>query len=116
MMVCRPRLLRRPRRMRPVLLVLALFAAPPLAAAAPLHDVVVERDIVYGKGGPVELKLDLARPKDGGPYPGVVCIHGGAWRFGSRSHLMIRAPWLGNQSVLEYLAARGFVAVTVSYR
>jgi acetyl esterase/lipase len=102
--------------MRPAALALALLVVPPLAAAEPLHEVVVERNLVYGKGGPVELKLDLARPKDGGPYPGIVCIHGGAWRFGNRSHLMIRTSWLGNQSVLEYLAARGFVAVTVSYR
>jgi acetyl esterase/lipase len=102
--------------MRPAVLALALLVAPPLAAAERLHEVVVERNLVYGHGGSVELKLDLARPRDGGPYPGIVCIHGGAWRFGDRGHLLIRAPWLGNQSVLEYIAARGFVAVTISYR
>jgi acetyl esterase/lipase len=108
------------RRMRPAVALvaplLALFAPAPLPAAERLHEVVLERDVVYGKGGPVELKLDLARPKDGGPYPGLVCIHGGAWRLGDRRHFLIKAPWLGNQSALEYLAARGFVAVTVSYR
>src|SRR5437016_5126994 len=102
--------------MRPAALALALLTAPPVAAAEQLHAVVVERNLVYGMGGPVPLKLDLARPADGGPYPGIVCIHGGAWRFGSRGVLTLQAPWLGNQSALEYLAARGFVAVTISYR
>ena len=102
--------------MRPAALAFALLAAPPVAAAEQMHAVVVERDLVYGTGGPVQLKLDLARPAEGGPYPGIVCIHGGAWRFGSRGFLNMKAPWLGNQSALEYLAARGFVVVTISYR
>ena len=39
-------------------------------------EIVLEKDLVYGKGGETELKLDLARPKDGdGPFPALVLIH-----------------------------------------
>ena len=50
-----------------------------LLAAAPRSDpvIIVERDIVYGKGAETELKLDLAMPKAGeGLLPAVVFLHG----------------------------------------
>jgi len=72
------------------------------------HKIAVEKDLVYGKGGDEELKLDLARPADGkGPFPCIVCIHGGGWRAGKRQDVAKQ---------IEQLAERGFVAVTVSYR
>src|SRR5438874_1700739 len=67
----------------------------------------VERDIVYGKGGDEELRLDMVRPDGDGPFPAVVCIHGGGWRSGKRQDLA---------KLAELLASRGFVALTVSYR
>src|SRR5262245_21783426 len=71
-------------------------------------EVRVERDVIYGKGGDTDLQLDLAMPKDGdGPFPAIVCIHGGGWRGGNRSNLA---------KTTEVLAGRGYVAVTVSYR
>ncbi|HXG11315.1 MAG TPA: alpha/beta hydrolase [Gemmataceae bacterium] len=83
-------------------------AAPALAPAQQRYEVQVERDLVYGKGGDTELKLDLAMPKNGkGPFPALVCIHGGAWLRGSRQDL---------DKTIETLAGRGYVAVTVSYR
>lgn len=64
--------------------------------------------LTYCKVGDEELKLDLARPKDGkGPYPALVFVHGGGWAGGNRS------GHVGN--ALE-AASRGYVAVTVSYR
>jgi acetyl esterase/lipase len=67
-----------------------------------------EKDLVYGKGGAQDLKLDLAAPADGsGPFPAVMFIHGGGWRSGDRSQL---------DKTIEVLARRGYVAVTVSYR
>lgn len=67
-----------------------------------------ERGLVYGKGGTTELKLDLAVPREGeGPFPTIVCIHGGGWRGGKRESL---------DDVTMLLARRGFVAVTISYR
>jgi acetyl esterase/lipase len=71
-------------------------------------EIKVERDLVYGKGGDTELKLDMARPADGdGPFPAVVCMHGGAWRSGKRTDL---------SSTIEVLARRGYVAATITYR
>src|SRR5579863_4442287 len=71
-------------------------------------DVVVEKDIVYGKGGEKELKLDLARPEQSsGLLPAVVYIHGGGWQAGNRSAY-------GHE--IEEAAKRGYVAVTVGYR
>jgi acetyl esterase/lipase len=68
----------------------------------------IERDVIFGKGGTIDLKLDLATPAQGkGPFPAVVCIHGGGWRSGSRQQL---------NSLIKALAKRGFVAATVSYR
>ena len=49
------------------------------AAKGQQPEICVERDIVYGKADRVELQLNLALPKKGkGPFPAVVCIHGGA--------------------------------------
>src|SRR5262245_38973838 len=100
------------------LLLLAPFAAASLAAGepSPAREVVVERDVVYGKGGGQDLQLDIAYPKGRGPFPAVVGIHGGAWRRGSRKHLNIPLPCADKRSIIDYFAYRGFVAVTVSYR
>jgi acetyl esterase/lipase len=89
------------------LVVLLLVPGLVRAQAAKLE---VQRvpDLVYGKGGDVDLKLDLAMPKDGdGPFPAIVCIHGGSWRGGNRQSL---------SQTLDVLAGRGYVAVSVSYR
>jgi acetyl esterase/lipase len=85
------------------------FAVPSLARAenkpAPIQ---VERDLVYGKGGDQDLMLDLAMPKNGdGPFPVVICIHGGGWTQGKRQDM---------SKTIETLAGRGFVAVTPTYR
>jgi acetyl esterase/lipase len=89
---------------------LLILSATLLVAQAPdaKTAIVVERDLVYGKGGDEDMKLDLARPKDGqGPFPTIVCLHGGGWRSGNRQQL---------NKLIELLASRGFVAATVSYR
>ncbi|HEV3205069.1 MAG TPA: hypothetical protein VGY77_11825, partial [Gemmataceae bacterium] len=87
-----------------------LFLLTPLLVHAQdsKSPVRVERDLVYGKGGDVDLKLDLAMPKEGnGPFPGVVFIHGGGWQEGNRQQL---------SKSIETFAGRGYVAATISYR
>jgi acetyl esterase/lipase len=88
---------------------LALGASPLVAQAQEKKfEVQTESELVYGKGGDKELKLDLAMPKDAeGPFPAVVCIHGGGWHGGSRQDLA---------KTIEVLAGRGYVAVTIAYR
>lgn len=72
------------------------------------NPVSVENDVVFGRGGEQDLKLDLAIPAEGrGPFPAIICLHGGAWKHGSYKDL--------SKTVHEF-AAKGYVAVTVQYR
>lgn len=84
----------------------ALFVLVYFAFAKQLA-VHLEKNIVYGKGGDIDLQLDLATPKEGGPFPVVLCIHGGGWQAGSRQDL---------GKVIELFASKGFAAATVTYR
>ncbi|MGA2481207.1 MAG: alpha/beta hydrolase [Spirochaetia bacterium] len=68
---------------------------------------MTENDITFGKGGDVDLTLDLARPEGNGPFPAIVFIHGGSWLQGSKADY---------DYPLQKAAARGYVAVTVNYR
>lgn len=75
------------------------------------EGVEVERDIEYGKGGDVSLKLDLCRPKEKAKdlMPAVLWIHGGGWRGGDKRD----GRNAGNAAML---AQRGYVVVSVNYR
>ena len=84
--------------------------AAPRAEGAPEASgkVVMTRDIVYATPGGEKVMLNLARPAEGdGPFPGVVCIHGGGFRAGSRE---------GYDDLIQKLASRGYVAATIGYR
>ena len=70
--------------------------------------VVFEKNIEYSNPDDQHLQLNMARPKEGpGPFPAVICIHGGGFRAGTRESF---------NSLCLQLAERGYVAVTVSYR
>jgi len=74
----------------------------------PQDDILFEKDLVYGKGGDEELKLNLGRPKEQtGTRPCVVLIHGGGWAAGNKN--------LHDPQVRD-LVKRGFVGATVGYR
>jgi acetyl esterase/lipase len=91
-----------------LLVVAFLLPGLPAFATDAKQEIKVEKDLTYGKGGDTEMKLDLAMPKDGdGPFPAIICVHGGGWRAGSRQ---------GLDKLTEVLAEKGYVAVTVSYR
>ncbi len=71
-------------------------------------SVSFEKDIEYANPDGQHLQLNMARPKDGdGPFPAVICIHGGGFRAGTRE---------GFNELCLQLSQRGYVAVTVSYR
>lgn len=78
-------------------------------AAAPIHGGEVE--VSYGQtyverdSGP--MKADVYVPKGEGPFPGVLVVHGGAWKMGSRVQLA---------GVAQILAEHGLVAVAINYR
>ncbi len=85
--------------MLPLILALLAVAAPVSAA--------VQNDIVYGRAGTVDLKLDLMAPDGPGPFPVVICIHGGAWSSGSKS---------GYAPVMQVMAMSGYASASVDYR
>lgn len=67
-----------------------------------------EKDIEYANPEGQHLQLNLARPTGGdGPFPAVLCIHGGGFRAGVRQ---------GHDALCIALAQRGYVAATVTYR
>jgi acetyl esterase/lipase len=77
-------------------------------SASSLADGQVQRDIVYTPPGwPQELAADLHLPSGRGPHPAVLVIHGGGWERRTRADM---------ESIAARLAARGFVAMNVSYR
>ncbi len=77
-------------------------------AAEPKNKIPVECNIVYARAAEKDLKLDLARPPAGkGPYPVIVCFHGGGWRMGNKRDV---------RSWLPFFAERGYVAASVGYR
>src|SRR5262249_35419149 len=101
-----------------------LFSVPPIAAIALLtlgvfaplgpaaqtpkgplvpDDVTFEAGIEYTNPDGQHLQLNMARPKAGdGPFPAVVCIHGGGFRAGTRE---------GYDVQCIRLAQRGYVAM-----
>src|SRR6516164_2314897 len=98
----------RPCHSRMVFVTLAYSLGMASAAKGQQPEIRVERDLVYGKAGRVQLQLNLALPKKGkGPFPAVVCIHGGGWYQGQRQDM---------DPMTELLARRGYVAATVGYR
>lgn len=97
--------------MRRLLLGLFFFAAIlfPVHAADPL---VIDKDITFGKGSDVDLKLDLYRQQthvesDESIQPAIVVIFGGGFRAGNKEMMRI---------FCEQYARAGFVVVAPSYR
>ena len=95
------------------LIALIIFAVIPHSHAVFAQDsrsdgVVFEKNIEYSNPDEQHLQLNMARPQNGkGPFPVIVCIHGGGFRAGSRE---------GFNGLCKQFAKHGYVAVTVSYR
>ncbi|HKB34986.1 MAG TPA: alpha/beta hydrolase, partial [Gemmataceae bacterium] len=87
----------------------ALVGAPALRAAPDVPGgVTFEAGIEYANPDDQHLQLNLARPSKGdGPFPAVLCVHGGGFRAGDRK------GWDGR---CVRLAQEGYVAATVTYR
>ena len=72
------------------------------------ESVTFEPGIEYTNPDNQHLKLDLARPRIGnGPFPAILCIHGGGFRAGNRESY---------DGLCLRLAEHGYVAVTITYR
>ncbi len=66
----------------------------------------IERDAAFGRGGGRDLRADVYRP-DEPNGAGVLMIHGGGWRMGSKDMMPPQA---------NALAAHGFTCVACEYR
>ena len=103
--------IRSPMRRLSAAILLVLAFTPAASAQKPPtvpDDVIFESGIEYTNPDDQHLQLNVARPKAGdGPFPTVVCIHGGGFRAGSRE---------GYNGLCIKLAQNGYVALTVSYR
>ena len=71
-------------------------------------EVKVEKDVVYGKGGDMDLKLDIYRPPAGTEKRmATIHFHGGGFAGGSKDALADR---------LRPYASLGYVAIAAQYR
>lgn len=72
------------------------------------EGVQILKDLPYGKGGNRTLHLDLyLHPIENDLHPGIIFIHGGGWRGGSRNQFRGQAA---------YLAEKGYVGACIEYR
>jgi len=96
-------------RLAAIILALALFVESAHAAApAGAETIIWQPDVEYSSPDGEHLQLNIARPKTGeGPFPAVLCIHGGGFRAGTRESY---------DNLCVKLAQRGYVAATVTYR
>lgn len=77
-------------------------------SAATLDGLDAKRNVTYARYGDRTLEMDIYRPKgEWGQLPAIVCIHGGGWANGNRAN---------HGRVAQAIAARGYVAATISYR
>ena len=75
---------------------------------ATLDRLDAKLDVTYARYGDRTLEMDIYRPRGvWGELPAVVCIHGGGWANGNRRN---------HEKITQSLAARGYVAATISYR
>lgn len=68
---------------------------------------VQRAEVVYRVVEGRELKASIFMPEGPGPWPAMVCMHGGAWISGDRTLPTYMA---------ELLAARGFVVMSIDFR
>ena len=66
-----------------------------------------ERGVEFSNVAGQHLELDVAQPAGQGPFPAVVCIHGGGFRAGKRESY---------GALCLTLAQQGYVALTITYR
>lgn len=92
--------------------VLPAIGATKLAAQEPaipeIPNVRTETDIAFGRGGDMDLRLDVYHPPAGtGKRMAVIHVHGGGFAGGNKSDMVRIAP---------FYAEQGYVAIASQYR
>ncbi len=96
--------------MRSTLTVIGLLLVGLATTISPVRaqeEILLENNIEYANPDHQHLQVNMARPKAKGTYPAIICIHGGGFRAGSRD---------GYNELIQRIAKRGYVALTISYR
>ncbi len=93
---------------------LVVFTAAHVFAAAGKRAefkkfVRIKRDIPYVSGGSPQQTGDLYIPRSLGDHPAVLLIHGGGWKWGSRSDPAV-------SYIAPRLAANGYDVFSINYR
>src|SRR5689334_3306793 len=88
-------------------LLMAVAAGFATRGAVAQGEVIIENNVEYSNPDNQHMMLNIARPQGNGPFPAILCIHGGGFRAGDRS---------GYNGLIKRLAERGYVAATVEYR
>lgn len=88
-------------------LVLPVLAVLAVGASLAEDGIVREPNIVYAEPDGKPLHLDFMRPEGPGPFPLVICVHGGGWRAGSRADY---------KAFQTNMAKQGIATASVQYR
>ena len=93
----------------------ALLAVTPLPAAAQASrmpivadNIIVERDVIYGRPDGAAVLADIAYPEVRKSLPAILYVHGGRWTSGERIGRL--------QLYVEDWAKAGYFAMTIDYR
>ena len=84
------------------LTICALLASPVVATQRAPGDTIIA-DIAYAPEHGERGLLDVMLPEGEGPFPVVVCIHGGGWRRGDKSGGRRMAGWLRELGIASVL-------------
>lgn len=90
-----------------VALVAAVVAACAARQPTVPQDVAVTRNLDYAQRDDGPLLADVYAPTGGTVHPGVLLVHGGSWRRGSKRSMA---------RIATRLAEHGYIAVAIDYR
>lgn len=91
-----------------LVLVVVTFPGVPGFRAESESTLRVEEGVVYSQPDGLDLALNFALPTTGrGPFPVILCIHGGGWKAGNRENY---------NGLIRQLAGTGYAAFSASYR
>jgi acetyl esterase/lipase len=102
-------------RVAPALILAALPVTAPTPAAAQASrmpivadNIIVERDVIYGRPDGAAVLADIAYPEVRKSIPAILYVHGGRWTAGERVGRL--------QLYVEDWAKAGYFAMTIDYR
>ena len=88
----------------------ALLATAVFFISASAHtEIKIEKDILFDTRNGIELKGDIYVPDGGGPFPGILFIHGGGFVNGTKDGA-------AHAELVTYFVERGYAVFNANYR